>query len=50
VDSVSRKETGDEVVLAFKIFYPSVFDFNVGIIIIFTCLLSSHPFKGVRGF
>jgi hypothetical protein len=25
VDSVSPKETGDEVVLTFKIFYPSVF-------------------------
>jgi hypothetical protein len=24
---VSQKETGDEVVLTFKIFYPSVFDF-----------------------
>jgi hypothetical protein len=27
VASVSRKETGDEVVLIFKIFHPSVFDF-----------------------
>ncbi|AXP82473.1 hypothetical protein CJ739_3411 [Mariniflexile rhizosphaerae] len=30
VDSVSLKETGDEVVLVYKIFNPSVFDFFLG--------------------